>query len=76
MANGWTEERRARQAELIRTWKPWKQSTGPRSEAGKMRSSQNAYVHGGCSTEVRQEAKRVNDFLRQCREILRLAALG
>jgi hypothetical protein len=41
-----------------------------------MRSSQNAYVHGGCSTEVRQEAKRVNDFLRQCREILRHAELG
>jgi len=24
MANGWTPERRARQAELIRTWCPWK----------------------------------------------------
>ena len=33
----WTKERRARQAELIRTWKPWKRSTGPRTPAGKAR---------------------------------------
>jgi hypothetical protein len=31
----WTKERRARQAELIRTWKPWTRSTGPRTAAGK-----------------------------------------
>ena len=34
MSNGWTPERKASQAELIRTWIPWEQSTGPRSEAG------------------------------------------
>ena len=31
----WTKERRERQAELIRTWKPWTRSTGPRTAAGK-----------------------------------------
>ena len=31
MANGWTPERKARQAELIRNWKPWERSTGPRT---------------------------------------------
>ena len=29
MGNGWTPERQARQAVLIRTWRPWEQSTGP-----------------------------------------------
>lgn len=44
--NGWTQERRARQAELIQTWKPWKQSTGPRTNEGKAKVSRNAYKGG------------------------------
>ncbi len=43
MANGWTSERRARQSALIRNWKPWEQSTGPKSEEGKARVSRNAF---------------------------------
>ena len=31
MANAWTPERKARQSELIRKWKPWERSTGPKS---------------------------------------------
>ena len=42
MANGWTVERRARQAALIMTWQPWKGSTGPKSKSGKAMSSRNA----------------------------------
>jgi hypothetical protein len=42
MANGWTEERRLRQSQLIKTWQPWKNSTGPKSEAGKAIASRNA----------------------------------
>lgn len=42
MANGWTPERRARQAERIRTWQPWKKSTGPRTSAGKRKAAKNA----------------------------------
>lgn len=38
----WTPERRARQAEAIRDWAPWKHSTGPRSTEGKARASRNA----------------------------------
>ncbi|OYX66148.1 MAG: hypothetical protein B7Y88_04400 [Sphingomonadales bacterium 32-64-17] len=38
----WTPERRAKQAENIRRWKPWKKSTGPRTPEGKVRSSRNA----------------------------------
>ena len=46
MANGWTPERRVRQAELIRQWRPWEKSTGPRTETGKAVVSQNAYKGG------------------------------
>jgi hypothetical protein len=40
-ANGWTPERRARQAELIRKWKPWEKSTGPKTDVGRAAVSQN-----------------------------------
>ena len=42
MGNGWTQERRERQSELIQTWKPWNKSTGPRTVQGKAKASQNA----------------------------------
>ena len=38
----WTEESRAKEAARIRARKPWLQSTGPRTEDGKSRSSRNA----------------------------------
>lgn len=38
----WTPQRRARQAEVIRSTQPWLHSTGPRSAAGKAISSRNA----------------------------------
>ena len=46
MANGWTPERRARQAELIRTWRPWEKATGPTSAQGKAVVARNAYAGG------------------------------
>jgi hypothetical protein len=46
MANGWTSQRRARQAALIRPWRPWEQSTGPRTPDGKLKASRNAYRRG------------------------------
>ena len=48
----WTDERRARQSALIRRWKPWGRSTGPKSAYGKARSSANALKHGGRSTSI------------------------
>ena len=42
MANGWTSKRRERQAELIHRWKPWQQSTGPKTSEGKARAARNA----------------------------------
>ena len=38
----WTEEEKAKQAELIKQWKPWQKSTGPKTEYGKQCSSQNS----------------------------------
>jgi len=46
MANGWTLERRARQAELIRQWRPWEKATGPRTWEGKATVARNAYKGG------------------------------
>lgn len=54
----WTPERRAKQAEAIRRWKPWKKSTGPRTPEGKARSSRNA-DRGVAAMEVRIFEARV-----------------
>lgn len=56
MANGWTSERRARQAALIRQWAPWKRSTGPRTTTGKAKIAGNAWA-GGERQLVRKLAK-------------------
>lgn len=40
--SGWSPERRAKQADAVRHWKPWEKSTGPRTEEGKRNSSRNA----------------------------------
>ncbi len=52
--NGWTPARRARQATQIHRWQPWKGSTGPRTPAGKARSSANAFKHGARSNSIRR----------------------
>lgn len=57
MANGWTPERRARQAALIRNWRPWEKSTGPRTPKGKALVSRNA-DKGGWREQLR-ELRRV-----------------
>jgi len=52
--NGWSPERRARQALAIHRWAPWKRATGPTSVAGRARSKMNALKHGGRSALVRR----------------------
>ena len=71
MANGWTPERKARQAALIRTWKPWERSTGPRTDEGKDRSSQNALIHGEYNQEARAMRQEISDLMMDCKEHLR-----
>lgn len=57
--NGWTLERRARQAVAIRSWRPWELSTGPRSVAGKARVARNAWK-GGKRQQWREIIKALN----------------
>lgn len=64
MTNGWTPERRKRQSELIKAWKPWKHSTGAKTTEGKLKSSQNALKHGAYSIAQKEEIKRVKQALK------------
>lgn len=75
MANGWTPERRARQAELIRTWQPWKHSTGPKSPDGKIKAARNGdpgWMWAAERAEVRELRQTANALLKEQRELMRL----
>lgn len=52
MTKGWTDERRRKQAETIKQWKPWEKSTGPRTQEGKDKTRLNALKHGQYSLEA------------------------
>ncbi len=75
MANGWTPERRKRQAELIKSWKPWAKSTGPKSPEGKAAVSRNAFT-GGYRQQLRELSKMVNAEIRQARELVSTCTAG
>lgn len=51
MKNGWSAERRAKQAAAIQGWKPWKRG-GVKTDAGKAISKFNALRHGQRSAVV------------------------
>lgn len=68
--NGWTAERKARQAELIRTWEPWRKSTGPKSDEGKAISAANSTVHGMRSQECFKSFRELKAFITQCRNFI------
>ncbi len=55
--NTWTQERRLRQSQLIRKWKPWEKSTGAKTAEGKAISRMNSYKHGAYSSENRALSK-------------------
>ena len=69
MATSWTPARRARQAELIRTWRPWERSTGPITPEGKAACARNAWK-GGHRARLRELVRLVNDEVRASRELL------
>lgn len=72
---GWSPERRARQAELIRRSQPWRHSTGPRTEAGKARCAKNALRHGGRSRARILELQRIRRIFRKVDENIRAVRL-
>ena len=47
-------------AELIRRWKPWEKSTGPKSTGGKARSARNAYK-GAWRAQLRELTKLLRE---------------
>jgi hypothetical protein len=54
--------------------KPWLRSTGPRTEAGMMRSAMNAMQHGDRSAGVIERRRAIRALLRQVRELNRGSA--
>jgi len=70
MASSWTPERKLRQAEKIRTWKPWQQATGPRTPDGKVKASRNAYK-GGHWLKLRELSGMVNAEIRSARDLIK-----
>jgi len=64
----WTPERRQRQSDLIRHWKPWAKSTGPKTNEGKSTVASNAW-RGGRREQLRALSMRVKEEIRQAREL-------
>jgi hypothetical protein len=72
-AKGWTPERRARQAERNRLSRPWRFSTGPKTEAGKARVAMNTFRHGCRGRVWLEKARRIRRAIRICAETVLLA---
>ena len=69
-ARTWTPEQRQQQAEAIRRWSPWEQSTGPKSEHGKALVSRNGWK-GGERRKLREMFKALNQAMREQKDLLR-----
>ena len=68
-AKGWTPERRKRQSEAIRRWKPWQQSSGPKSPEGRAVVALNAWT-GGHGAQLRELSKMVKEQVQASRELV------
>ena len=62
-AKGWTPERSKQQSRAIRRWKPWQQSTGPKSPEGRAVVTRNAWRRGHWMM-LRQAVEELNDAMR------------
>lgn len=65
----WTAERRQRQSEAIRQWRPWEKSTGPVSAEGKQKVGKNAFK-GGHRARLREIAGLLAEHRRQLNEVM------
>ena len=57
---------------MIGTWKPWKRSTGPRTVAGKARSSRNADKPESFNRQIQAMKKEVKALVSRAKEISRM----
>ena len=55
-----TPEHRQLRAQLIRRWRPWERSTGPRTTTGKAKVARNAWK-GGVRPMLRNLARALRD---------------
>ncbi len=67
----WTPQSRAKQADLIRTWRPWEKSTRPTTPEGKARASANSRKHGLFDARSRDLIRNIHELLREQRQALR-----
>lgn len=60
-----TPEHRAKRAEMIKDWKPWEKSTGPKSDPGKAKSAMRGYKGGlrGVLRSLARELKAQRNML-------------
>ena len=63
-----TPEHRAMRAELIRRWKPWEKSTGPKTTEGKARSATRGYK-GGTREAIRELARMLREQAEALKQI-------
>ena len=69
-SNGWSPERRRRQRKAIQRWKPWEQSTGPRTPEGKAEAARNSLQYGLHDAKSREFRRAINALLREHRQAL------
>ena len=65
----WTPERRAKQSQAIKEWKPWAKSTGAKTPEGKAVVSRNAFK-GGHRPHLRQLAKDLAEELQYTQRLI------
>lgn len=69
----WTPERRAAAAARARKHQPWKRATGPKTAAGKLRSSLNAWkdgAHCAAAKKLRKALSGHSNFLRRVNAVI------
>jgi hypothetical protein len=65
-----TPDHRRLRAKLIRKWKPWEKSTGPKTPKGKAKVSRNGY-RGGTRPLLRELARKLSVEIEASRERLK-----
>jgi hypothetical protein len=51
------------QASNCKKYKPWRKSTGPRTKAGKKKSTKNLPSQGGCVSQLDKNLKKIEKIL-------------